>query len=311
MTTASAPERAPQLVGGLSTFRLQDKVALLLLTLRAPGNERTVRDKSILRTNADHGRLHIGKRLLECKEYQAISILDGQMRDYIARVALPTPFKAGTHVIPLDLLERVDETLQTYAESRREMVGQLALVYDAAKASAKAQLGDLYREDEYLDADQLQQAYSMRWQYVTLTAPDKIKDMNAAIFEREQARLQEQWDSAIDDMRDALRVGLSELVTDMVARLSDPDKKFKPTKLLARFEEFLSTFDARNVTNDEELAALAQQARAILAGVDTENLTKFKDVREDVREKFTAAQAALSELELTSRRQRRITFEDE
>lgn len=294
-----------------ASFQLQDKVVLLLLTLRAPGNERTVRDKSIVKTDANLGRLHVGKRLLECKEQQAIQILDGQMRDWVARLALPSPFKAGTHVIALGLLDTIDKGLLEFQTQRCDAIDRLAEVYEEAKTEARQQLGTLYREEEYLSPDALREAYSMRWQYVTLAPPDQMKMLNAEIFERERGRLQEQWDSAVGDMRDALRVGLAELVNDMVARLADPDKKFKPTKLLARFDEFLSTFEARNVTSDDELNALAQTARSILTGVDTEALTKSKEIREQVREGFAAAQASLATLETASKRQRRISFEDE
>lgn len=309
MSTNNTLER-PQSGARTSSFELQDKVVLLLLTLRAPGNERTVRDKSILSTNADHDRLHIGKRLLKCEQYRAITVLDGQARDFVARIALPTPFKAGTHVIPIDLLTYVDNALANFARVRRDLIEQFKDEIGQAKADARRELGELFREEEYRSFDDLDSAYRMEWQYVTLVAPDRLKGLSNEIFERERERLQAQWDGAIGDMRDALRVGLSELVSDMTARLSD-DKKFKPTALLARFDEFLTTFDARNVTNDEELAALAQTCRALLAGVDTEKLTKSAEVRADIRAGFQQASLALTELEVVGKRQRRISFEDE
>lgn len=296
---------------GRKSFGLQERVVLLLLTLRAPGNERTVRDKSILTTNANVGRLHVGKRLLECEEQKAVQILDGQMRDWIARLALPSPFKAGTHVIALGLLDTIDKGLCNYQERRAEAVEALIAVYAEAKEQARAQLGELYREEEYLTTDALREAYTMRWQYVTLAPPDQMKELSAEIFERERARLQDQWDNAIGDMQDALRVGLAELVDDMVKRLDGDDKKFKPTKLLERFDEFLTTFDARNVTNDESLQDLANRARALLAGVDTDALKKSKELREQVRDGMKAAQQTLAEIETVAKRSRRITFEEE
>lgn len=301
----------PEVDSGARSFAMQKKVVLLLLTLRAPGNERTVRDKSILTTNANTGRLHVGKRLLDVTEQKAISIIDGQMRDWVQRLSLPSPFKAGTHVIALGLLDTIDKGLLNFQRMRAEAIDALANVYDEAKAEAKKQLGELYRDEEYLTADTLKDAYAMSWQYVTLTPPDELKALNQEIFERERGRLQAQWDSAIDDMRDALRVGLSELVDDMVKRLDGDDKKFKPTKLLGRFTEFLDTFDARNVTGDADLAELAQKARALLAGVATDDLKKSKELREQVRDGMKAAQATITQLELGGRGQRRITFDDE
>lgn len=310
MTTSNLIE-PPRYVAPRTRFELQEKVILLVLTLRAPGNQRTVRDKSILATNAALARLHVGKTLIERDEYKAISILDGQLRDWVARLALPSPFKAGTHLIALGLLDAIENGLQTYLAKRAELVEAYIAVYEEAKAEARRQLGELYTESEYLTVEELRAAYSLSWQYVTLAPPDQLKALNAEIFERERERLQTQWDDAIDTMRDALRAGLAELVNDMVTRLDGDEKKFKPTKLLERFNEFLGTFDARNVTSDEELQALATQARALLAGVDTDAIKSSRELRERVRGGFKQAQVTLGEMETAGKRQRRITFEEE
>jgi hypothetical protein len=293
------------------SVELQDKVALLLLTFGAPGNERTVRNKdSVLRTNADTSQLHVGKRLLECDEYRAISIHDGHIRDYVARIALPSPFKAGTYVIPVSMLNIVDDKLTSLAVERAALVDQFIDVYEQAKTVARSKLGELYNEGDYLTPAGLRSAYRLVWQYVTLAPPESMRSLNAEIFERERERLQAQWDDAIDTMRDALRAGMQELVDDLVGRLSDGDRKFKPTKLLDRFNEFLTTFDARNVTDDADLAELAAQARQLLAGVDSENI-KQADVKTQILDGFKTAKAKLDELETVAKKQRRISFEDD
>lgn len=287
-------------------FNLQDKVVLLLLTLRAPGNQRTVRDKSILRTNADETRLHVGKRLLECDEQREIAILDGKMRDWIGRMALPSPFKAGTHVIAIDLLGQVDAGLTIYQEKRAELVDAFAAVYDEAKARAKQELGDLFNDREYMSPREVKAAYTMDWQYVTLTPPENIKAMNSEVFEREKARLAAKWGEAVDQMREALATELAQLAEDMGTRLDGDEKKFKPTKLLERFDEFLKTVDARNVTGDADVTATAAQARKLLEGVDTDALKKSPELRAAVRDGMKAVADSLD-----GKRQRRISFTDE
>lgn len=310
MTTPDLLE-LPTVVGTQAVTRIQDKVVLLILTLRAPGNERVVRDKSVIKTNANLNRLHLGKRLLECSEQKAITVLDGQMRDWIARLSLPSPFKAGTHVIALGLLDVIDNGLCTFQEQRAAAVDAFVEVYDDAVAGARTSLGDMFKADEYMSTEDVRRAYTMTWQYVTLAPPSQMETLSQEIFERERERLQAQWDGAIDDMRGALQVGLGELVDDMVKRLDGDPKKFKPTKLLERFDEFLKTFDARNVTNDSELQALADKARALLQGVDTDALKESADLRERVRTGMKAAQDTLGQLETVGKGQRRITFEDE
>lgn len=287
-------------------FNLQDKVVLLLLTLRAPGNQRTVRDKSILKTNAQEARLHIGKRLLECDEQREIAILDGKMRDWIGRMALPSPFKAGTHVIAIDLLGAVDAGLAVYQAKRDELVDAFAAVYDEAKGRARQELGDLFNDREYMTPREVKAAYTMDWQYVTLTPPENIKAMNSEVFEREKARLQAKWGDAVDQMREALATELAQLAEDMSTRLDGDEKKFKPTKLLERFDEFLKNVDARNVTDDADVTSTAAQARALLEGIDTDALKKSPELRAKVRDGMKAVADTLD-----GKRQRRIVFTDE
>lgn len=321
--TAARPENPPGVVDstteqtGARTTPLQEKVVLLILSLTAPGNQRAVKHsdrRDILSTEADKNRLNVIKRLIDAKEHEAIGRLDGEIRGYIHRLALPSPFKTGTHAIPVDLLASVDGRLLAYADERRRLIDELAAVYEKVIENARMKLGPLFRASDYLAPDQLQDAYTMNWQYVSLNAPGQLNAIDGALFRREQDRLKKQWDEALDDMRDALRVGLAELVDDMVKRLTaaggEDAKRFKPSKLLDRFTEFLATFDARNVTSDAELAGLAAKARQILRGVSSETLTQAADVQVRVKKEFGAVQAALASLEIESASRRRIVLED-
>lgn len=296
---------------------LQEKVVLVVLSLTAPGNHRNVRDKGrdILNTEADKKRLNVVKRLLDSKEQENIGRLDGEIRGYVHRLALPSPFKTGTHAIPIDLLGTMDARLRAYEEERAAMVEKFIEVYDTVKEQARVKLGPLFREGDYLTPDGLRAAYTMTWQYVQLTAPGQLNAVDSALYQREQRRLQAQWDDALGEMRDALRVGLAELVDDMVKRLTDAGgedaKRFKPSKLLDRFTEFLGTFDARNVTSDAALAELAGKARLILRGVSSETLTQMEDVQTRVKKEFGAVQKVLVQLETESASRRRIRLEDE
>lgn len=309
-TAAVTPADAKRLIDKQAVTNIQEKVVILILTIRGPGNERRVRDKSILDTKADKDRLKVTKKLIDAKEHKAIQSIDIAVRAYVKRMALPSPFKEGVYALPLGLLSVVDNDLQQFADERKKAVQALKLVFKAAKENAKTQLGNLYNEDDY--AIDLDTAYKLEWQYVSLSAPAQMQ--GSELYTREQARLQAQWDAAIGDMRDALRVGLTELVNDMVKRLAnsgDGEKRVKPSALLKRFEEFLGNFQARNVTGDEQLEALAAQAKKVLTGVTTDRLIDEVDVRKQVEKGFKSVQKTLAALEVESKARRRISFEDE
>lgn len=309
MTTSTiSPVRSP--VRNSRSTQIQDKVVLLIVTIRGPGYERRVRDKSILTTLADKDRLKVSMKLIEGKEHEAIQKLDSTIRSYVKRTALPSPFKEGVYALPLGLLEAVDAKLQQFSEERNAAVEKLKEAWSASVEQARGKLGNLFQVDDYnIDFDR---AYRLEWQYVSLSAPAQIEGIDQELYTREQARLQKQWEEAVVEMRDALRVGLSELVNDLVQRLSgaDGEKRVKPSRLLERFQEFLTSFQARNVTGDEQLEALATQARQILAGVSTERLIASTNVRKQVEQGFKQVQVSLTKLE-TESRHRRIRFDDE
>lgn len=299
-----------------STFKLQDKVVLLIMTMRAPGNERRIKGKEILTTDADKTRLAVSKTLIDAKEFKAISKHDSRIRDYIQSSALPSPFKAGVYAVPLTMLSQVDERLTELAAERRTLVDSYALVYDAAVEKSRKILGSEFRQSDYLTPSSLVKAYSLEWQFVSLTAPDQIATLDQRVFKREQARLAKQWEEAVTEVRDALRIGLADLVEDMVSRLDKVEdggdaKRFKPTKLLERFETFLSNVQARNVTNDTEIAALAEQAREILRGVTTEELKKKSDVRGAVKAGLSQVKGQLDKMDIVPKGRRKITLDDE
>lgn len=300
-----------------STFKLQEKVVLLILTMRAPGNERRIKEKDILKTDADKARLAVSKTLIEAKEFKAISKLDSSIRDYIASTALPSPFKSGVYAIPLTMIGSVDDQLQKLADRRRDLVDAYANVYEAAVERSKKVLGTQFRQSDYLTPSTLRRAYDLQWQFVSLTAPDQIASLDQRVFKREQEKLRKQWEEAVGDMRDALRIGLSEMVADMVDRLQKVEgeggdaKRFKPTKLLERFETFFSNVQDRNVTNDTELAEIAAQAREILKGVTTDELKKKKDVRATVTAGMAQVKAQLDKMEISAKGRRKITLDED
>lgn len=327
---AETPTATPTGENVVTFEGLQQRVVLLLLTMRAMGTERVVRDPSKVLynksgTNAEV--LSVQKELLNSDEQHAITVLDGQIAAYVRRKSLPSPFKSGTYAVPLKMFVEIDDQLTAYAAQRLAKLntflvakdGETESPYEKAKAIAKEKLGPEYDEDQYPTEDEIRAAYKMEWQFVTLAAPDTLKALAPEAYKREEARLKSQWTEAIDDMRAALREGLGELVNDLTSRLdlkADADaegkkKTFKPSKKLEQFQDFLASFEARNVTNDAALTKLAEDAREILKGVNTKNLVESGSVRDKVREGFKKVKAQIAQLELETKSTRKFSFSDE
>jgi hypothetical protein len=105
-----------------------------------------------------------------------------------------------------------------------------------------------------------------------------------------------QWADATAVVQHTVREGLAELVAHLVDRLTgDKDGKLKVFRnsIMTNLNEFLEVFNARNITDDQQLAALVDKARRLISGVDAETLRESKNVRETVRTGFAKIQTAL------------------
>src|SRR5207237_10107062 len=84
-----------------------------------------------------------------------------------------------------------------------------------------------------------------------------------------------------------LRESMAKIVQHMADRLKEaPDGKplrFKETTV-SNLIEFLTNFEFRNVTDDNELQSLVAQARELLHGVSAEDLRTTGDLRSKVQQ---------------------------
>ena len=96
---------------------LAKKTVFIKVHLGLLGNSRKV-SSSQVEVDADKALILVSKRLLDSPELQAIRSLDGDVRRYLYDTCLP--FEVGIHLLPLGLLETVDEKLREFNEKRND-----------------------------------------------------------------------------------------------------------------------------------------------------------------------------------------------
>jgi hypothetical protein len=94
---------------------LARKTVFIKLHLGLLGNSRKV-SSSRVEVDADKDLIRVAKTLLDSPELQAVRTLDGELRRYLYDTCLP--FEVGIHLLPLGLLETVDEKLAEFKEKR-------------------------------------------------------------------------------------------------------------------------------------------------------------------------------------------------
>lgn len=289
----------------------------VLMTLRffAPGNHGRVDSKKV-DTNADKNLLHVSKALLDSEEYRAIMNHRWAWRHrYLGSRALPSLlYGTATYVLPLALLSEVERKCDEYAQEDRRLVDVFCEAYPERVLEAKSRLRDEFNQEDYPPVETVRAAFRFKKSYMTVGTPESLANVDAALYARERSNFYESLVETASEIRGVLREGLAELVEWMVGRLEDggdgKEKIFgKPFDTrLEKMRDFLSTFEARNLTDDSELGLLVDKAQALLRGVNAETV-KGEDFRKRVRDGFSAVKSKLNSM-VEAKPSRRIVLED-
>jgi hypothetical protein len=120
---------------------LARKTVFIKLHLGLLGNSRKV-SSSQVEVDADKELVRVAKTLLDSPELQAIRTLDGDVRRFLYDTCLP--FEVGIHLLPLGLLETVDERLNEFREKRRVLVEVFLFAYPRLCQEAAGRLRTLH-----------------------------------------------------------------------------------------------------------------------------------------------------------------------
>jgi hypothetical protein len=254
----------------------------------------------------DQDQVTVAKDLLDSKELRAVGLYDHYTKQWLRARSVPSPLlRSGAYLISVGALGDVYAYLEARKVGRDALIGQFEESYPALVRAAKGRLGPLFDPSEYPARGELRGMFGMEWQVVEMGTPDvKLRSISQALFEKERDKAERVWTSAVGQINEALAQGMA----DVVGHIGKP-KRFGE-KSLARVTEFLGLLDARNLTRNADLTALADKARKLLSGVDAKSLKKDVGSRERLATEFTAIKASLDTM-LEARPVRAIALSDE
>ena len=294
------------------TPSMLDRAVLLQIETSRFGNSRRV-SSTYVRTDADLELLSLTKKLLDSPELNAIGQHDSQVKNFLKTKCLPSIIKKGVFLIPLASFERVNTRLNAFASEREELVRSFIALYPAQKEMAQERLRELFDEENYPSVEVVAAGFTFRWNYVSFGVPDVLRDVNTQLFEQERAKANAQWQEAQDMVQELLRARMFQMVEQLNQKLTPNESGvamgFKANSL-QKVDEFLSEFDALNITGDADLAMLVERARELTQGLDRGAVRKSKDLAGALKTGFCELQEQLGAM-LTQRPTRPISFEDE
>jgi hypothetical protein len=220
-------------------------------------------------------------------------------------VTLPFP-EAGIRLLPQNSLGMFASTMQTYRERLQEAARGLAAQYDQIKSEAQRRLGTLFNAGDYPST--LDGLFDMEWSVVPIEPPQYLVALNPEVFQQEQARVRERFESAVELAEQSFAVELQRLVSHLSERLTglhDGQPKVFRDSAVENLRQFFERFRRLNIRSSPELDALVEQAQQTINGVEPQTLRDSNRLRQMVARDFEQIQASVGDL-LVDRPRRNI-----
>jgi hypothetical protein len=252
----------------------------------------TKHDRKVSRDVADrHGARERAGRynkqlLMGAGKLEDLRTLAGQIRQYFYKITLPWSDE-GFRLLPSHFLFDLTARMREFEAGFSSGVDQFLGVYPDYIREAKAELGSLFREEDYPSAEKLREKFSVRLEILPVPTGD---DFRVTMSAEEQARIAREIDA---NVRQSLTRGtedlwkrLRDVVSHMVDRLSEPETRFHAT-LVTNISDLVSLLPQLNVNLDPDLERFAAQIRDSLCNYTAQDLKKH-----DILRATTAAEAA-------------------
>jgi hypothetical protein len=303
-----------------SGINLADRTVLLHLSIGVIGNSRKVAPKDAEIEARD--MVNLNKKLLDSPELESIRAYDGEFRRWIDSVCLPFEEK-GIRILSLAAVDRVEKRIREFDANRSPMVDKFFRLYSQRMREARERLTsvtvgtrtvNLWRENDYLSEIEARQCFYVEWHYRSLgETPSTLAAISPELFEAERQKAQSRMDSAADEITAVMRATLADLVTHLRDKLTpgeDGKKKVLRDTAVTNLQEFLENFSLRNVTNDADLAKLAEDCKRMIDPFsDVDVLRNVASYRQQLASDLSAVKTQLDSL-VAEKPSRKFRFED-
>jgi hypothetical protein len=295
-----------------------EKAIALNLSIGALSLTRKLPQEAILiRAGADgstteESRVKSSKKLWDnCEQVDALATHRNAIGKWVRQRTLPSPIRAGILLLPKTLIDEADQYLTNMADEYTALGEKFIQVWDEAIAREQLALGPNFNRADYDTPETIRARLKVDWSYVSFGVAE---DLPAEIRLREQEKARGRLNEAVDTIQAVLRGEMLKLVNSVTEKLTGGRDGNKPKifrdSLVENIKDFMKTFKDRNITDDAELDALVDRARALLGNVDPQALRDSESLRTSVATGFAEIQKQLDGMMVESG-SRLITFDDE
>lgn len=251
-------------------------------------------------TQIDRSMLHISVDMFDAPELKACQSFLVALRGNIkARTVPACHLRGGMYLVKMDAMSEIDEVIEKAKVDFRPLVQAFADVVEQRRDEAKERLGAAYDATKYPTREQVMAIYKISHSWMTVSTPGSLKKLNRAIYEREVQKAEENLRVAVEDITTMLALEAKKLADHMVDRLTpgaDGKQKIFRDSIVSNITDFLANFNMRNIGTSDELDAQVTRIRALIEGVNPDDLRKSDQLREDVAIGFSKVAESLDKI---------------
>jgi hypothetical protein len=313
------PIKLPKEVKAIPVAEMLAKTVVLVLTFNGIGNRRKVDSEFQIAGESDW--FNTTKKLFKAEELDEITSIYNKHRLFVETRALPSHIKKGVHLLPVTFVDEINTDLKQAEKEVEPLVESMAKRLPSLKAEAKARLSkvkvgneikNFYDDDDYLTPHELRSAFRITWRFVYVDSAKSLQTVSPEVYAEECKKAEAAGVELRETIQQLLRTQFQEKVNHFIDRLT-PDKEGK-TKIFRegsvdKFQEFLTTWSPRDITNDVQMRVLVDKAKGLLNTADVDRLRTDEAVRDYVRHGFETIQTLLDPM-VVDKPHRRILLED-
>lgn len=262
------------------------------------GRLRQVRDLDI-QTTADKTQLRHQKKLIDSPELEEIRSQDGYLKRWLE--SKMCRYSDSTGFLPRTFLEEVDRAVLAYQTIRRpKLVAAFMAKYRAMEANdfieLKLALGELFVRKDYASADVVERGFEFMFSYRPVGKVD-LEGISDVIIAREIEKEKSVRLQAVVAWRDAMResaLGMVDMLFDVLKPQADGKKRKLHESTVEKLQEFIETFDVRDLAGDTEYQQHIGTLREIMRGVNVEKLRHSDNLKTYVAAKLDTVRKEMS-----------------
>jgi len=256
---------------------------------------------------ADRDLLSASKLILDTKNaaYRNVARVRSEASGYWRAETLPFP-EAGLRLLPQAKLPAFDSRMAQYRQELQSAASELASQYDTIKSEAQRRLGTLFNASDYPTT--LDGLFDLEVTYPAIEPPQYLVSLHPEVYQQEQARVRERFESAVELAEQAFATELQRLTAHLAERLTglhDGQPKVFRDSAVQNLTEFFERFRRLNIRSSPELDMLVEEAQQVITGIEPQQLRDSVRLRQMVARDFEQIQASVGEI-LVDRPRRNI-----